>query len=209
MLTPAFYLTRLMDETPALSGMRADIQAAYDMLDACFRAGGKLLLCGNGGSAADCDHIVGELMKGFLRKRPVPQAFQAHPALAGEGALLQGTLPALSLTWPVALGTAFANDVDASMAFAQQVYGYGQPGDVLWGISTSGNAQNVCHAARVARAKGLRVLGMTGAQGGALCALCDVALRVPADQTYRIQELHLPLYHALCAMLEAAFFAEE
>lgn len=208
MQTPEALLDRLEAEHPALASGRETLRAVFEVIRDCYRAGGKLLLCGNGGSAADCEHIAGELMKGFLLKRPVPRAFREHHALQGEGELLQGALPAISLTGHMALSTAFGNDVDAGMVFAQQVYGYGRPGDVLLGLSTSGHAANVLHAVRVAKAKGMRTIGMTGASGGKMAELCDLCLRAPAEETYRVQELHLPLYHTLCAMLECAFFTE-
>ena len=206
--TPEELLLRLKKEHPELSVCSDKIWEIFGMLKACFVAKGKLLLCGNGGSAADCDHIVGELMKGFLLQRPIPAEFAKSPALDGEGALLQGALPAISLTAQNALSTAYANDVEAEMVFAQKVYGLGQSGDVLIGISTSGNAMNVCRALRVARAKEMKTIGFTGKNGGCMLELCDICLCVPAVETYRIQELHLPAYHALCAMLEAAFFSQ-
>jgi len=201
-------LARFKKEHPALIDCSDALFDVYEMLHSCFAEGGKLLLCGNGGSAADCDHIVGELMKGFLLRRPVPDKIASHHALKGEGALLQGALPAISLVGQTALSTAFANDVDAEMIYAQQVYGLGKPGDVLLGISTSGNAKNVCRALRVACAVGMKTVGLTGENGGSMLALCDICLCVPAIETYRVQEMHLPLYHTLCAMLEVAFFDE-
>ncbi len=206
-MAPDEHLERLMVRMPELSACRADVQAAYALLSDGFRGGGKLLLCGNGGSAADCEHIAGELMKGFLLRRPLPESFVSDPNLCGEGERLQGALPAIVLTGHGALASAFLNDVDPALVYAQQVYGYGRAGDVLLGISTSGNAGNVLHALRVARAARLRTIGLTGETGGAMQKLCDVCIRVPARETYRVQEYHLPVYHALCAMLEAAFFA--
>ena len=182
-------------------------------LIAVFRAGGKLLLCGNGGSCADCDHIAGELVKGFLKKRPLPAPLQDKIGRAlpeGGTALaqaLQGGLPAISLAAHPALFTAFANDVSAEYAFAQQVIAYGRPGDLLIGISTSGNARNVACAVATAKAVGLATIGLTGAKGGKLRELVDIAICVPANETMRIQELHLPVYHALCAQVEEALFA--
>jgi len=205
--TPEELLLRLKREHPELSVCSDTIREIYEILKTCFIAKGKLLLCGNGGSAADCDHIVAELMKGFLLPRPIPAEFAKNPALDGEGELLQGALPAISLVAQNALSTAYANDVEADMVYAQKVYGLGQPGDVLIGISTSGNATNVCRALRVARAKGMKTIGFTGENGGCMLKLCDICLRVPAVETYRIQEMHLPAYHALCAMLETAFFS--
>lgn len=198
-------LDALIRRIPALSDCLPDLEAAYRMLDACLSEGHKVLLCGNGGSAADAEHIVGELMKGFRLKRPLPQALRdaLRPALGDLADLLQEGMPAISLTQHSALSSAVANDLHADLGFAQQVMGYGQPGDVLWGISTSGNAKNVCHAAAVARAKGMKVLAMTGAGGGRLAGLADVTIAVPERETALVQELHLPVYHALCAMLEA------
>ena len=205
-MLPLEHLDRLIDENPVLCQTKECIWDIYTALRGCFGSGGKLLLCGNGGSAADCEHIAGELMKGFLLKRPVPREFAAHPALDGEGEFLQGALPAIPLTGNFALSTAFANDVDPTLVFAQQVYGYGKPSDTLLALSTSGNARNVLQALRVARAIGMTTIGITGATGGAMRALCDNCLCLPAAETYRVQELTLPVYHALCAMLESNFF---
>lgn len=206
-------LDALCTRYPSLARCRADMEAVYGALAAVFRSGGKLLVCGNGGSAADAEHIVGELMKSFRLPRPLPRAQrEAFCALGAEGARLaeglQGTLTALALTGQTALSTAFANDVDAGLVFAQQVLGYGRRGDALLCLSTSGNAQNVNAAALTARALGMTVLGMTGAHGGALAPRCDVCIRVPETETYLIQELHLPIYHALCELLEHTFFAQ-
>lgn len=204
-------LEALTARYPELSSVCADVQAVCDCLAERFRAGGKLLLCGNGGSAADCEHIVGELMKGFLKQRPLAAEQAAALQAAGlEEPLcrrLQGALPAVSLTGHAALRTAVANDSDPALVFAQQVFGLGRPGDALLAISTSGNAENVAAAAKVARAQGMATIALTGRGGGALAPLCEYAIRVPADETYRVQEYHLPVYHTLCAMLEDAFFA--
>ena len=205
-------LQTLTTHYPELTPLCGELEAVFDALCATFRSGGKLLLCGNGGSAADCEHIVGELMKGFRKKRPLPaaqqQALQAAGMAEAQCARLQGGLPAVSLAGHAALRTAIANDTDPALSFAQQVVGLGRPGDALLAISTSGNAENVAAAAITARAMGLTTIALTGRGGGQLAALCDHALRVPADETYRVQEYHLPVYHALCAMLEDAFFAE-
>jgi hypothetical protein len=204
----------LIGRYPCLAACRDDIAAAGEALIAGFEAGGKLLVCGNGGSCADAEHIVGELMKGFLKKRPLParerEAMQAAcPSLPGTVLnRLQGALPAVALTGSPALSTAFANDVDPALIFAQQVYGLGRPGDVFLGISTSGNAANVLAAAQTAKALGLTVLALTGRDGGRLKECADVAIVAPETETYRIQELHLPVYHALCAAAEAHFFEE-
>lgn len=206
------HLDVLMRRYPSLVTCQESITQAFEVLADCFANKRKLLICGNGGSAADAEHIVGELMKGFLLRRPVPAAFRAQlrerwPEQADDLAdHLQGALPAIALTGHLALSTAFQNDVAAEMIFAQQVYGYGQVGDVLLGISTSGNSKNVLHALRVAHSMELPTLGLTGASGGQMAALCDVCICVPATQTLEVQELHLPVYHALCCMLEAAFF---
>ncbi len=202
----------LVQKYRELKSCRGDLERAYQVLKACFVGGGKLLVCGNGGSAADSEHIVGELMKGFLKRRPVPDELRqrlvaAYPedgnSLADH---LQGALPAISLVNQVALNTAFANDVAAEMVFAQQVYGYGRSGDVLLGISTSGNASNVLRAVQVARVLGLKTLGLSGMDGGKIRAYCDVTICVPWTATADIQERHLPVIHALCARLESEFF---
>jgi phosphoheptose isomerase len=207
------WFSRLYERYPDLTACRDAITAAHAILRDAFARGHKLLLCGNGGSASDCEHIVGELMKGFLLRRPVPETVRAalrdaDPATAEYLAdHLQGTLPAISLVGQAALTTAFANDVAADMAFAQQVYGYGRPGDVLLGISTSGNSHNVANALRVANGLGVRTIGLTGEGGGTLADLCAVAIRVPWAAVADVQERHLAVYHALCAQLEEDFFA--
>lgn len=203
--TPEAQLDRLIRRYPSLEPLRETIWEAYRKLEASFASGGKLLVCGNGGSAADADHIVGELMKGFYLKRPLLPGDQEK--LGETGKKLQRALPAIALTQHAGLSTAFLNDVDPLLIYAQQVYGYGRAGDCFLGISTSGNARNVCEAARVARAMGLTVLALTGAGGGTLRELSDVCIRVPETVTADIQERHLPVYHALCAMLEMHFFA--
>ena len=206
-------LERLTQKYPDLASCLPDIQRAFDLLATCYRQGGKVLICGNGGSASDSEHLVGELMKGYLQPRPVPSSLRADLAahFPAEGEYLadhlQGALPTISLVSQMALITAYANDVAADMIFAQQVYGYGKPGDVLLGISTSGRSVNVLHALRVARVRGLGTLGITGGSGGEMPDLCDVAIRVPQAHTAEIQERHLAIYHALCGMLEAEFFA--
>ena len=209
------HLSRLLEKYPDLQPAGGEVTDAFALLHGCFKSGGKALFCGNGGSAADSEHIVGELMKGYLRARPVPQETRRRleETFADQGRYLadhlQGALPAISLVSQTALITAYANDVAPDMIFAQQVYGYGAEGDVLVGISTSGNSRNVLHALRVARAMGLRTLGFSGENGGELAALCDVAVRVPWQATADVQERHLAIYHALCGMLEDAFFGEE
>lgn len=205
-------LDELIRRYPVLESVRADIEAVYEILEGCYANGGKLLIAGNGGSAADAEHIVGELMKGFVKKRPVPsemeQALKATDPVRGAelAKKLQGGLPAIAVTGHAALTTAFANDVDGVLSYAQQVSGYGKPGDVFLGISTSGNAENVMYAAVAARAKGMKVAALTGKDGGKLGRFADAAVIIPEKETYKIQELHLPVYHALCLMLEDRFF---
>lgn len=206
-------LQRFLEENPVLAPLREELLTAYALLYETYAEGGKLLLCGNGGSAADAEHIVGELMKGFLKKRPLDAEARAllddTPELpAGFADRLQGALPALALNTHGALLSAYANDVDAAMVYAQQVWALGQGADALLALSTSGNSSNVVNAVHVARAKGLRTLAITGQRESALSALCDVTLRMPACETYRVQEYTLPVYHALCALIETAFFAE-
>ena len=210
---PATYLDNLVDRIPALRPLRPSLERAQEVLTSCARSGGLIMVCGNGGSAADAEHIVGELMKGFLLPRPLAEDMQGKliENFPQEGAFLakhlQSGIRAISLVSGVALPTAFANDVAGELAFAQQVFGLGKAGDVVWGISTSGNSANVNHAFRVARTLGMTTLGLTGRNGGPMAELCDVELRMPAGETPLIQELHLPVYHALCAALEAELFA--
>jgi len=208
----ATILDKLICGFPKLCSSRQDLEKAFLTMMETFRGGGKALICGNGGSAADSEHIVGELMKGFKLKRSLPKAQreQLISASPEDGQYLadhlQGALPAVSLVSQTSLTSAFINDVASDMVFAQQVLGYGKPGDVLLGLSTSGNAKNVVNAVKVAKAIGLKAIGLTGKSGGALKNLCDVTIRVPAAETYAVQEYHLPVYHALCAMLEQEFF---
>lgn len=197
---------------PDLAGVTADFTVACDMVITAYRNGGRVLACGNGGSAADCEHIVGELMKEFLlpRKLTTEQAMAVYTKNPKDGpylaAHLQGALPAIALCGHSALTTAFLNDVAPDMVFAQQVFGYGRPGDVLLALSTSGNSNNVVNAVKVAHSFGLHVIGFTGQTGGKLAELCDVCIKAPSTETYRVQEYHLPIYHALCAAVENAFF---
>lgn len=208
------YLEELLERYPVLKSQEDSIFQAYRLMRGCYQEGGKLLIAGNGGSCADSEHIVGELMKGFVKKRPLSekevQALEeADPERGPQlGARLQKALPALCLTGHCALTTAFANDVDGVMAIAQQVYGYGNPGDVFLGISTSGNSANILYAMAAARARGLKTIALTGRDGGAMKSRADAAIVAPSWETYKIQELHLPIYHALCLMLEEYFFAE-
>lgn len=206
------YLTELTERYPVLKQVECDIKALYETVRESYENGGKLLIAGNGGSCADSEHIVGELMKGFVKKRSVPeemaQSLKAVDPERGEklAASLQQGLAAIALTGHTALSTAFLNDVDGEMIYAQQVYGYGKPGDVLLGITTSGNSENIMYAAVAAKAKGMKVVGLTGRDGGKLKGICDAAVVVPETETFKIQELHLPVYHALCLMLEEHFF---
>lgn len=211
------HLERLLQRYPELAPLAPPLTAACDLIADALAAGGTLFLCGNGGSAADSEHIAGELLKGFLLPRRLPPAEAGVVRQAADGAAdgeylaarLQGGLRAVALTGHPALSTAVGNDTGGDLAFAQQVWVLGRPGDVLLGLSTSGQARNVVLAAAAARARGLRVVAFTGAGGGRLAARADVALRVPVRDTFLVQELHLPLYHALCAMLEARFFGGE
>ena len=206
------FLDELVQRYPVLEPVKGDILKAYEIMRDCYEKGGKLMIAGNGGSCSDSEHIVGELMKGFVKRRPVSaelaQALKAADPQMGEKLAenLQGGLPAIALTGHNGLTTAFANDVDSSMAFAQQLNGYGRKGDVFLGISTSGNSANVLYAMAVAKAKGIRTIALTGRDGGAMGRSADVAVIVPETETYMIQELHLPVYHALCLMLEEHFF---
>ncbi|MGN0847374.1 MAG: SIS domain-containing protein [Kiritimatiellia bacterium] len=201
----------LFGRYPALEACRADVAAAYETLLAAYRAGGKVLVCGNGGSACDSEHIVGELLKKFKRHRDIPAGLKARLATMGpEGARLaerlEGSLGAVSLLSMTGILTAFANDVGWDEAYAQQLLGLGRAGDVLIAISTSGNSRNCVAAAVLAKALGVKSIGLTGAKGGRFLDVCDVTVRVPATETYQIQEYHLPVYHALCAMLENELF---
>lgn len=207
-------LARLVARYADLDACLPDVQRAFEVLLTCFQGGGKLLLCGNGGSAADCEHIVGELMKGFYGRRPLDADLRArlqaeHGADGARlAASLQGALPAISLVSHPALQFAFANDVAPDLVFAQQVHGYGRPGDVLLAISTSGNSTNVMHAVQVASTNGLRTIALTGGTGGRLTGLCEVVIRAPGQGAAEIQERHLPIYHALCLALEEELFQE-
>ena len=206
------HLNHLIDRYPKLIVCREDIMKAYDLLEEAYNNGCKLLVCGNGGSASDSEHIVGELMKEFKLKRKVysEQATalkEIDPELGQVLAdNLQGALPAISLTGHSSLQTAYMNDAVPELVFAQQVNGYGKPGDIFLGISTSGNSKNVLYAAVNAKAKGLKVIGLTGAKENKLMKYADVCISVPETETYKIQELHLPVYHCLCLMLEDHFF---
>ncbi len=199
------HLEDLLRRLPALEPCAADIEHAFATLRDCFAVGGKALACGNGGSAADAEHWAGELLKGMLNQRPLtPEARESlPPALADR---LQGALPMIPLTGFLSYRTAFANDVDRELVFAQLVWALGRPGDVLVALSTSGESANICAAADAAAAKGMAIIALTGAAGGRLRALADVAIRVPARDTHLVQEYHLPVYHCLSIMLEDEFF---
>ena len=196
---------RLVARIPELSVCEDTIRQANELLIDSMSAGGKLLLCGNGGSAAAADHIAGELVKSFDRKRPLRESWASTLPVEMRHKLEAG-LPAIALQSGGALASAFANDVDPELVYAQQVQVLGQPGDVLFCITTSGNSKNVLRAAEVARAKGLRVIGMTSRSGGALAPMSDLCMRAPASETFLVQEFHLPIYHAICMVLENHFF---
>ena len=196
-----------------LKALSDDIESALSIIGNCFAAGGKLLLCGNGGSASDCDHIVGELMKGFMKKRRLDENKRtamksAYPDIESKVLdLLQCGLPAISLPSAVAFNTAFANDESAELIYAQGIMALGKKGDTLLCISTSGNSSNVVYAAEVAVALGVRTVALTGAGGGRLGKICECCIAVPERETYLVQQLHLPIYHYLCARLEERFFS--
>ncbi len=207
----------LLRNHPALTVCQDAIETARNLLIDTYREGGKLLLCGNGGSAADCDHIAGELLKGFLSHRPLSEEDcltlaeslpdgEADPDLYLLAGQLQGGLPAISLPAQTAALTAVCNDTDPALIFAQLIWALGQAGDTLICLSTSGNSRNVVLAAKAAKTKGLRVLALTGENGSKLSELSDVTVQVPATETYRVQEYHLPVYHYLCAAVEEEFF---
>lgn len=206
------HLNLLFERYPRLAICKSEILDSYAMLERSFVAGGKLILAGNGGSAADCDHIVGELMKSFVRKRRPSDSFlDVLQAVDPDSAAflsdkLQNGLPAIALPNQTALITASLNDVDGNVLFAQQVLGYGRIDDIFLGISTSGNAKNIIYATSVAKAIGMKTIALTGNTGGRLAKLADSAIIVPETETFKIQELHLPIYHALCLELEERFF---
>lgn len=204
----------LIERYSQLDSIRDEIVNGYKILENCYLRGNKLLVAGNGGSAADAEHIVGELMKGFKLQRKIDSSFVSNlltidpdkgKVLADK---LQGTLAAIALDGHPALSTAYMNDCEPRLCFAQQVNGYGVEGDVLLAISTSGNSENVLYAATVAKAKGLKVIGLTGAKRNKLEKFCDTCIKAPSTETYMIQELHLPIYHCLCLMLEDKFFGD-
>ena len=206
------YLDELVERYPCLEVCKKDISKAFETIRDSYNVKGKLLVAGNGGSAADSEHIVGELMKGFVKPRRlnndmINKLIDADDKMGKVlGDKLQGALPAIALVDHVALSTAYLNDMDPLLGFAQQLYGYGNKEDVFLAISTSGNSKNILYACTVAKAKGLKIVGLTGKDGGKLKDMCDVAIVVPESETFKIQELHLPVYHCLCLMLEEEFF---
>lgn len=208
------YIEVLVNRYPVLNSVKDEIVEAYFLLVESYKNEGKLLIAGNGGSAADAEHIVGELMKGFKLPRKLNENFTDKLISENEelgtvlAESLQGALPAIALDGHPALSTAYMNDCEPLLCFAQQVNGYGKAGDVFLGISTSGNSKNILYAATTAHAKGMKVIGLTGAKDSKLTQMSDVCIKVPQTETYMIQELHLPVYHCLCLMLEDEFFGE-
>lgn len=206
-------MEQLLLDYPQLEKIKKNIMQAYELIYRCYEKKNKVLLCGNGGSAADCEHIVGELMKEFSIKRRLPKGDEEKLRQYGADEKMISNiveaLPAISLTSHIGFLTAFCNDNRMEDMFAQQLYVMGNSGDVLWAISTSGNSANVINAAIVAKAKGIKIIGMTGAGGGKLAEYSDILINVPSDITVRIQEMHVPIYHTICAMLEAHFFGEK
>lgn len=197
-------MNELIERYPALKDIEDKIQYALNLLINTYESGGKVLVCGNGGSASDSDHIVGELMKGFMLKRTVDDArIPAH--LRNR---LQGSLPAISLPAQSAILSAYINDVDPEMMYAQLVYGYANDKDLVVGISTSGNSKNIVNALEVAKALGAKTIALTGISGGAVGEIADVTINVPEKETYKVQEYHLPVYHYLCAETEKHFFKD-
>lgn len=205
-------LDGLIKNYSKLRESKNSILAAYERIRDSYENGGKLLLCGNGGSAADCEHIAGELLKEFQLKRPLPEEFKKMLRASGADEVLikniVGALPAISLTSHISYLTAYCNDNEAEYMFAQQLYALGKKGDVLLAISTSGNSANIISAAIVAKAKEIPVVALTGKSGGLLREYADVLINVPEEETARIQELHLPIYHVLCGLLEEYFFGD-
>ena len=199
------HLENLLGRRPVLESINQDLEDAYHIMEKAFKCGRRMYLCGNGGSAADCEHWAGELLKGFAHKRT--SKYEDLPKIMGMP--LQGALPVIPLTGFLGLTTAFANDVSAEFTFAQLVYALVREGDVLVGISTSGNAKNVIHAINVAKVRGVKTIGLTGASGGELAKRAHCVVKVPESETYLIQELHLPIYHYFCLRLEESFFPQE
>ena len=205
-------LEELLERYPELKEQRDNILAVYKVLEESYVNGGQLLVAGNGGSAADSEHIVGELMKAFIKPRKLQDDLQNKLKTVDEklGTVLadnlQGALPSIAVTGHVGLSTAYLNDCNPLLSFAQQVNGFGREGDVFLGISTSGNSENILYALVTAKAKGMKTIGLSGRDGGKMKAFCDEIIIVPEKETFKIQELHLPVYHALCLMLEERFF---
>jgi D-sedoheptulose 7-phosphate isomerase len=206
------HIQELIERYPQLSSVKDDIKNAFEVITESYTNGGKLLIAGNGGSASDAEHIAGELMKSFIKKRNLPETFitdieKIDPEISKYLIpRLQPGLPAIALPSHTSLNTACINDIDGNIIFSQQVYGYGKEGDVFLGISTSGNSKNILYAATVAKAKKLKVIALTGTNGGKLKKYADVSICVPETETYKVQELHLPVYHVICMMLEEYFF---
>jgi len=206
------YIQQLISRYPSLESVKNDISAAFDVIADSYTNGGKLMIAGNGGSASDAEHIAGELMKTFEKKRSLPDSFimdikKVNIEIA-EYLIprMQPGLPTIALSGHASLNTACINDIDGNITFAQQVYGYGKETDVLLAISTSGNSKNILYAAAVAKAKKIKIIALSGGSGGALRNIADVSIIVPETETFKIQELHLPVYHCLCQMLENHFF---
>lgn len=204
------YVNELTERYGALASIKADIESAVNKVIESYKKGGKVLLCGNGGSASDSDHVAGELLKGFLMKRePIGDELSALTTELGEDAVkLQRGISAIPLPQLSGVLSAFANDVDPSLVFAQLVYALGTENDVLFAFSTSGNSQNIVKAVKVARAKGIPVVSFTGESGGKLLGVSDICLRAPECETFKIQEYHLPIYHAICAEVEYELFGK-
>lgn len=209
------HVDHLLDRYQCLHSIKKEIIEAYQLLEECYQEDGKALIAGNGGSSADAGHMVGELMKQFKTSRPLPADFadrlksvdQVRGSYLAEK--LGRGLMAISLSAHEALCTACINDMGGTEIFAQQLLGYGREGDVFIGISTSGNSENIVNAAVVARALGIKVIGLTGADGGDLSRIADISVKVPETETYIVQELHLPIYHCWCLMLEESFFGQD
>ena len=206
------HIDLLIERYPVLKSIKDSIIDAYLLMEQSYLNGGKLLIAGNGGSASDSEHIAGELMKSFKMERRIPDDFKekliAIDSVRGEQLAknLQQPLLAIPLVSLEALSTAYINDVDGYGVYAQQMLGFGKPGDVFLAISTSGNSKNVMNATVVARALGVKIIGLTGAKGGELASVADVTVKAPSEETYMVQELHLPIYHCWCLMLEEKFF---
>jgi D-sedoheptulose 7-phosphate isomerase len=207
--------SHFIEKYPGLAAIQKEISSSHDLLASCFRTGNKVITCGNGGSAADSEHIVGELMKGFLlrreltaqQKEPFQRIFPQECDVLTSN--LQQAFPAISLVSAPSLSTAFGNDMNSDFIFAQQIFGIGKSGDVLIAISTSGNSKNVLWAAKVGKIQGIHVIGLTGENGGELAEVADICLKVPATNVVDIQELHLPVYHLLCMLIEETLFGKD